>query len=360
MLLYIMDLMCSERPAPAVYPRFLQQAFLRSELRPFQSNKTKSASRIQTDRRPNAASSAKSFLGGSWPLRASQSQTKAKAEWTASLFSPIALKHPKSNCDSLVNLRSTSVSYRRHNLRDCSVCVWDSIFNYPGNTARCSITLAMAVIKRSKIFISIRHPHATCIINAQPKDTTTFTTHTFPSADRLYAPADACVQMKMDEQHSTGRSGVSQTAFWAVIVPPTQQMCRAAPSPALPGRVSVVETPSRGSRRSAASQGGRVTSSVSLCSSLPRWRSTSPVGGRRSSQKRTALTTSQQSRPQNRQSSSGCSLPPQFSWSCLQTLQWNWLTWSFIIHGDAVLRLLQSQLWFGDINRDWSCIRRNL
>lgn len=92
----------------------------------------------------------------------------------------------------------------------------------------------MAVIKSSKIFISIRHPHATCIINAQPKDTTTtFTAHTFPSADRLYAPrpADACVQMKMDEQHSTGRSGVSQTAFWAVIVPPTQQMCRAAPSP---------------------------------------------------------------------------------------------------------------------------------
>lgn len=36
----------------------------------------------------------------------------------------------------------------------------------------------MAVIKSSKIFISIRHPHATCIINAQRKDTATFTTTT--------------------------------------------------------------------------------------------------------------------------------------------------------------------------------------
>lgn len=33
----------------------------------------------------------------------------------------------------------------------------------------------MAVIKRSKIFISIRHPHATCIINVQRKDAGTFT-----------------------------------------------------------------------------------------------------------------------------------------------------------------------------------------
>lgn len=47
----------------------------------------------------------------------------------------------------------------------------------------------MAVIKSSKIFISIRHPHATCIINAQPKDTTTtFTARTFPSADLLDTP----------------------------------------------------------------------------------------------------------------------------------------------------------------------------
>lgn len=74
-------------------------------------------------------------------------------------------------------------------LRRACVHVWDSIFNYPGNTARCSITLAMAVIKSSKIFISIRHPHATCIINAQRKDTATFTPHThfhhhIPSARR--------------------------------------------------------------------------------------------------------------------------------------------------------------------------------
>lgn len=33
----------------------------------------------------------------------------------------------------------------------------------------------MALINSSKIFISIRRPHATCIINAQPKDTTTTT-----------------------------------------------------------------------------------------------------------------------------------------------------------------------------------------
>lgn len=53
----------------------------------------------------------------------------------------------------------------------------------------------MAVIKSSKIFISIRHPHATCIINAQRKDTATFFlfltttpthTYTFPSA---YSPS---------------------------------------------------------------------------------------------------------------------------------------------------------------------------
>lgn len=56
----------------------------------------------------------------------------------------------------------------------------------------------MAVIKSSKIFISIRHPHATCIINAQPKDTTTttFTTRVRGSPGRVCA----------DEQHSTGRS----------------------------------------------------------------------------------------------------------------------------------------------------------
>lgn len=47
------------------------------------------------------------------------------------------------------------------------------VFNYPGNAARCSITLAMAVIKSSKIFISIRHPHATCIINVYRKDAAT-------------------------------------------------------------------------------------------------------------------------------------------------------------------------------------------
>lgn len=199
----------------------------------FQHNKIKSsywAPTCRTKDRPHHQ--LRAFLGGSWPFCVSQSQTKAKPERAASLFSPVALKHPKSNCDSLVNPWSTTVSYRRHNLRECSVCVWDSIFNYPGNTARCSITLAMALIKSSKIFISIRRPHATCIINVQPKDTTTtFTAHISVSGSPAHAAAHrycTCVQMEMDEQHSTGRSKVSQTAFWDVTVPPTQQMCRAA------------------------------------------------------------------------------------------------------------------------------------
>lgn len=89
----------------------------------------------------------------------------------------------------------------------------------------------MVLIKRGKIFISIRRPHATWIINAQPKDTTTtFTTRTIPSADPLHTqqPTIACVQMGMDGRHPTGRSKVSQTAFWDVAAAPTQQMCGAA------------------------------------------------------------------------------------------------------------------------------------
>lgn len=169
----------------------------------------------------------------------------AKPEWAASLFSAVALKHPKSNCDSLVNPRSASVSYCRHNLRDCGVCVWDSIFNYPGNTARCSITLAMALIKSSKIFISIRRPHATCIINAQPKDTTTFTTHTFPSADLLHTqqPTNTCAngngwatlhrEVKGQPDCILGRHCAASTAdVWCCSLT------------ALPGSVSAGETPS--------------------------------------------------------------------------------------------------------------------
>ena len=125
------------------------------------------------------------------------------------------------------------------------VRVWDSIFNYPGNTARCSITLAMAVIKSSKIFISIRHPHATCIINAQRKDTGTFTTtahmytrfhHHIPSAHCSQLPGvyvwiqEIKLWTSHFEQHSRGRAEGSQTAFWDIIQTPTQQMCWFAPS----------------------------------------------------------------------------------------------------------------------------------
>lgn len=110
----------------------------------------------------------------------------------------------------------------------------------------------MAVIKSSKIFISIRHPHATCIINAQRKDTATFTTtthththtsitisplHTCSRLMHVYLCVRVCMLGRIQETElwmshfellSTGRSKGSQTAFWDIIQPPTQQMCRAA------------------------------------------------------------------------------------------------------------------------------------
>lgn len=72
-------------------------------------------------------------------------------------------------------------------------------------------------------------------------------THTYPSPYSLHTlqPAAACVYiyvcvpgqiqemgvwMSHFEQHSTGRSEGSQTAFWDIIQPPTQQMCWVAPS----------------------------------------------------------------------------------------------------------------------------------
>lgn len=119
--------------------------------------------------------------------------------------------------------------------------------------------------------MSIRRPHATCIINAQPKDTTTtFTTRTFPSADLLHTqqPTNTCVQMEMDEQHSTGRSKVSQTAFWNIIAPPTQQMCRDALS-LLSLEVFLLGNTILSFCLLAASEGGCVTFSGSLCPSIP-------------------------------------------------------------------------------------------
>lgn len=103
----------------------------------------------------------------------------------------------------------------RQPLRLACVHVWDSIFNYPGNTARCSITLAMAVIKSSKIFISIRHPHATCIINAQRKDTATFSTstrsyfhHHIPSIGQLlFVYISVCVAEAQRNGKNTPQGG---------------------------------------------------------------------------------------------------------------------------------------------------------
>lgn len=130
----------------------------------------------------------------------------------------------------------------------------------------------MVLINSSKIFISIRRPHATCIINAQPKDTTTtFPTYRVPSADlpRTHSgpPVRVCKWKWMSVTPQGGQRSAEMHS--GTSLRRLRSRCVAPPSRRSPRACLCWGNTILSFRLSAASEGGRVTFPVPLCLSMP-------------------------------------------------------------------------------------------